>query len=301
MAYLLKEEDENGVLPQQAQTPSVGAARATIGSAPVASMPAGAPAQGGRFVAFERYFNANRDAAQRTGDTMANRVQQQGQEAASGLRKAQGEFGNAVAKGAVSYNPGATKEQADQFSKLSYSGPGTLDDLNGFQRVANQAADAASAATNLADTQGRKGVLAQEFGSQSQGNAKFDSALTGAASGGRFQQLSSRYGRLNDALAKARADSQAYADAVRTASGQAAAQYGDDAARLKKDEEDAEIEAERQRQAGADRQKAMDAYQATLRREWNQLSYEDRARLGYGGNDGEARFYADKMAERFGG
>lgn len=237
MAYTLddydKQEQQSAIGQKLRPTQNL----ATGGGAP-ASMPTSSGAGSGRFVGFERYFNANRDAAAATGDKLAGGVESRGREASKGLASAEKSFNTRVADGAVTFFGDEGEEQAREKAG-GYRGPSSLDEVNGFQQVAALGARAASEAQALGNDSGRQALLAQEFGATTQGGGALDSALTNATTGNRFQQLSSRYSGLRDSIEKARTQASTYADGVRTASGQAASEAGAYAGRLR-DEREAE-------------------------------------------------------------
>lgn len=219
--------------------------------------PSSMPTQGegsGRFVGFERYFNANRDAAKATGDKVASSVESRGEKAQSGLGDAKREYEGKAAAGVVSFRGDESEEDARRISQQKYAGPNSLSDSKGFAQVAAMGARAQRESQALGTRGGRQEVLRQEMGQTTQGGGALDGALTQATSGGRFRQLRQRYGAIGDTIEQANAAATQRADAMREASGNAAADAGARAEelRLSREQQEADAAAAAQAQSEAE-------------------------------------------------
>lgn len=227
--------------------------------------PSSMSAQGdgsGRFVGFERYFNANRDAAKATGDKVAGSVESRGAQAQGGLNDARREYEGKAASGVVSFRGDESEDESRSISQQQYTGPNSLDDSKGFAQVAAMGARAQRESQALNTRGGRQEVLRQEMGQTTQGGGALDGALTQATSGGRFRQLRQRYGALGDTIEQANAAATQRADAMREASGAAAADAGARAEELRLAREGEAADAASAEQAQSEAQEAATATQA---------------------------------------
>jgi hypothetical protein len=199
------------------------------------------------FVNFSRILDANRPGAQRMADQLAGQVQQQGDKVEKDIAGAEQTFGQQVQQGTNTYNggmgPGSANATGDQFraagaaaagAAVGYKGP---KDWKGAgintEALSTGAVQAGDAARQLTSAGGRAALLGQgRAGPYGAGMSALDSALSGAALGGRAQQLATQYGGLSDKLAQAqRAGGQQVEQAV-TASGKADELYQQNAREL---------------------------------------------------------------------
>lgn len=266
MAYTpYQDDDEDEFRP-------AGAAPAAASAPGAAAVAAPAQPQGGRFVGFSQYLNANRDAAQRTAGQVADGVEKQGQGAEGALRQAQGAFRQDVQRGAPGYSmPAAPSARAtaapraqlqagtpsmrpqglysqpslEQQAQATYSGPGSLAEGSGYEALVGQTEKAAAAARNTGTSAGLQAVMAEQGRAAStSGGRAFDAGLVGATGQGRFAQVRSRYSGLSQLLTDANKESETLAGDAKAGVDTAAAgardtlakQKADDDARAKQDE-----------------------------------------------------------------
>lgn len=233
-----KDEDQEGL--QLAQ----GQAGRTTPAAPGAATPkpaAGPSNASGQYVNFERYFNANKDAATATGNKLAGGIEKQGQGVQDELAKRQGAFGQSVSAGlgaaataptkAPSESPGEPRSEPTGRGRPSmpttpaaaeaatpalppqqpvqWAGPNSLHEGEGWNELVSQAGTTASQAANAATPGGLQGLLQQQQkgAAYSPGQSRFDAGLVGATSGDKFAALRERFGGLSKSLGVADAAS----------------------------------------------------------------------------------------------
>lgn len=114
-------------------------------------------------------------------------------------------------------NPGqVSTADATKRGQESYTGPASVTDLNGYAQAASDANTAAQNLYALSSQGGRQAMLQQQYAGSpyNQGQASFDSALTGAATNN-FAGLQSQYGGLNTNLSNLVGSTTTQADTAR--------------------------------------------------------------------------------------
>jgi hypothetical protein len=243
-----------------------GAAPAPLG-APAEPATAPAPAapqqRGSGFVSFDRYLDANRAGAQAMAQKVGDAVEQSGKTAAGAIQGAQDKFSTETQKAGLGYDPtkATTEEQARTLSGTTYTGPKTWEDAGvNVKDVTKATLDASGKVSALGTSGGIAALLREAYnGPSTAGGSLLDSALTGAAGGGRFQQLQTAYGDLTQRLTDAGGGAEKVFNDTRDATAKAADQYGSLADQLHAQEEERlAAAAARQRAFMAPRQRAGD-------------------------------------------
>lgn len=238
-------------LPQAPPATNVGQQAAQPVPQPVATPMAPAPVQLPRpkavqgptnFVNFQRYFNANKGAAERTAADVGHQVQQRNEDAAAALQKTQDDFNAKVAAGTVQAPGDAEYLNAEQLARAAagYTGPAGLNEAAGYDDAvaASQRAQQGNAA--LKDDAG----LAALIGGP---HAGFDAALAGAAGRSNLDALRARFNpgkagetadaeaakQVEAAQAKSGANSERWAAAATTEQKRQADEASAEAARVK--------------------------------------------------------------------
>lgn len=124
-------------------------------------------------------------------------------------------------------NPGqVSTADATKRGQESYTGPASVTDVNGYAQAASDANTAAQNIYALQSQGGRQALLQQQYAGSpySQGQASFDSALTGAAANN-YAALASQYGGINTNLSNLVGSTTTQADTARDAAAANAAQY----------------------------------------------------------------------------
>jgi hypothetical protein len=188
------------------------------------------PSQRGTgFINWEDFVNANRGATQRTVDTLAGGVQGAGQRAQDSLGYAQEDFERNLDANTLRFDPNSDKSW-DELSRYTYMGPDGLAGDQNFQAGLGEARRASRDSALLANPYGRQELLRQQFGAgkpnYTAGQQRFDSALTGTAGRGRFEQLQKDFGGLLGKYNEAATSAFQRAQQARKESGEAAGLYG---------------------------------------------------------------------------
>lgn len=165
--------------------------------------------------------------AQKVGD----RVQQAGQAATSAIQGGKDAFAAAAQKAGLGFDPSkaTTSAQARTLSQTTYAGPHSWKDANSGVNVTdvNRAVNAGQAAVAQLQSQGGlANLLRESYNTNSTaGGSALDAALTGAAGGGRFQQLQQQFGGLDKLLSGAMDGAEGVAKGAEDATTKAARQY----------------------------------------------------------------------------
>lgn len=159
-------------------------------------------------------------------DTLAQGVEQRGQQASQAISTTQQQVGDKVKAGTLQYTPsynitrgpamaGGAGGQSPYFqagqmagpNRTGYLGPKSWEEAGvDVGALTTQAREAGDAATNLTTQGGRGAMLRERAGSgYSTGMSTLDSALAGAALGTRDDALAARYGNLSQRLIDAQA------------------------------------------------------------------------------------------------
>lgn len=208
-------------------------------------------AQPTNFTNFQRYWNANADASQRTADEMGGRAAMKAAQAAQALNKSQEQFGLDVGAGTVqgpemgggggSLPPDGggglvgestrptlggdlTSTQMSEKAAGTYSGPGSLGDTKGIDDTYAKALGAQQNLNALGTEGGQQALIQQQNAQGNTGTSKFSSGLTNAAGRGDFDKLRAHFnpqGDLDKAVAKSGAD----ADAAKALSAKNASEW----------------------------------------------------------------------------
>lgn len=242
-----KQQDAQQQGQLQLQAGVAGGAAPAPGGAPPPAGGAAAPAPSqsagqapGRYVNFQNYFNANKDAATASGNKLAGGIEAQGQGVQADLAKRTTAFGAAVDAGAPSRptiqaptaaavaGPPAAPAQAGATqtpigsapgpvgysaalaaTPAKYTGPNSMGEASGWDELVGKANRTASEAKQTGTAGGVQALLQQQQKGQpyTQGQSKFDAALTGAASGDRFAKLREQFSGLGKAASDANAAS----------------------------------------------------------------------------------------------
>lgn len=270
MAYLLEDEDDKKQAPEDAPNGGIAGVATSLGlgqsGTPAAPQSTGGTGSPSKFVNFDRYFNANKDAAMAGADRLAGGVAKRADAATTGLENYNTGFQSAVKSGTPVYGgetgywverpeqaagtdpnnyttdvrqqtwetsqPGAnayatrrqglvvqptaeqpatrptkpdnalTRDELKAKSTTGYSGPNWYSEWDGYSKVAGDVGKAASESKALGDPRKLQGLVQQYGGATTQGGARFDTALLGAAGGQKFRDVADRYAGLEKKLAE---------------------------------------------------------------------------------------------------
>lgn len=189
MAYRQTNDDDD-ILSATSSGPAVGVPSVGAGQAVGAPSTAAAPsAPASRFVGFNQYLAANRNAADATAGKVAGQVE--------GLAQAAQQANQAVRNDVAARptTPSALSQMRDIPDAPAPAGPSGAESPL-FGQAATATHDAQTALANTGTT----GGLQQLIGTGSGGAGRFDAGLVGAAGRQRFQGLRSRYADLQGAL-----------------------------------------------------------------------------------------------------
>jgi hypothetical protein len=209
------------------------------------------PTRGTGFVNPQQYAALNAQGGQRMADALTSFIDGQQGAFNTGLQGLQDEYGRQVDAGTLKYDGSVgTSGEAAQRAGGQYTGPSSLQDMQGYADVANAGRKAQQSGALGADYYGRQALLQDTYGKgggYTSGMGRFDSFLAGANGGqGAFEQRRSNTAGLGGQLATATTASQQRSTDARAASAQAAQQYSGLADTL------ATREAQQQRQATRD-------------------------------------------------
>lgn len=235
-----KDEEKDNLQLAQGQAgqvaPVTGGAPQTQSQSPAPAANAGQTP--GRYVNFERYFNANKDAATNTGNQVASGIEKQGQSVQDELTQRQDTFGKAIQTNLGGAATAPTKVAPESPGKprsapvtpprmpttpaataaatppapaqaVQWRGPGALHEGSGWDALVSKAGTAASQAGTAATSSGLQALLQQQQkGTQyTPGQSRFDAGLVGASSGDKFAALKEKFGGLPKSLGAADAAS----------------------------------------------------------------------------------------------
>lgn len=219
----------------------------TISQRPSTPHPSGQSSPG--YVGFSRILDANRPGAKRMADKLAQGVQEKGQQTQQAIQGAAQDFEKQVKAGTLSYQPigsinrGASAAQGGGYAQAGaalgpqanpnrreYVGPKDYAGAGiNTAALTDQATRAGDAARGLTSMGGRASQLrAGVSGPYGAGMSTLDAALSGAALGGRGQEISAMYGNLNDQLTQARARGDALVTGAQASSNAAVKRMEDD-------------------------------------------------------------------------
>jgi hypothetical protein len=183
----------------------------------------------GRFVNFEKVFNANRDSANTMANTLGNRIEQQGQAAQSKLQGAQLDFTDQLnASQEEFYGPPSanqSKSDLEQRANAKYKGPSSIAAVKGFADVAKEADTAAKTANQASTTSGIQAFQSEGNAGRTAGQSRFDAALTQQAGRDRFERLGQTFGGLSKDVNASLAGTHAAAGRVRDGMAGEASRY----------------------------------------------------------------------------
>lgn len=218
------------------------------GAMPQAGGAAPAAPSGPGYVNFSRLLAANQGGAQRMADRLASGVAQKGQQAQGEVQAAQKGFNEKVQQGTLQYQAPQSPVAQGGSSAAMYRTAGAMQAQAGrgyegpkdwagagydTQGMAERAKAASESAKGLATAGGRGALLrAEARGPYSAGMSTLDSALSGAALGGRGRDLAGLYGGLSQKLIDYQKQGGQAVDAATTASSEAAKQYGSESQRF---------------------------------------------------------------------
>lgn len=227
------EDEQKRQMPQTAPgLRSTGGGAGTL--APTGGGGAGAPGaaaaprrsrQGG-FVGIGRYLQAQGGAGARLGEKVAGRLEEQGQEARTGIQTAQQQFGTQAQQAAVqdisqqiAQDPTAVTSEQYQKTLAGYTGPQQLADVAGYQQ-ALAGTQQLGQSLGLTETQAGQGeLLRQQFGrpTYTGGQSRLDVALMGAT-----PQARERFAGIREALGGVGGELTAAEEAAATQAGRLA-------------------------------------------------------------------------------
>lgn len=215
-------------------------------AAPGAALAPAAPQQrGSGFVSFDRLLAANQAGAQAMAQKVGDRVQQAGTAATAAIQGGKDAFATKSQQAALVYDPSraTTSAQAAALGATTYTGPKTWKDAGvDTDAISRQVNQGQAAVAQLQSQGGLANLLRESYNTNSTaGGSALDAALTGAAGGGRFQQLQQQFSGLDKLLSDARGSEQGVYDANANATKDAAAKYAAMAPHL------ADVEATRDR------------------------------------------------------
>lgn len=207
--------------------------------------------RGTGFINPQVYAALNSGGGRRMADSLSTFLQGQEDEAAHGLRALQDAYGRQVDAGTVRYTPGGLDSAAALArSSATYTGPSSLQELEGYEDVLESGRVARRDAELAGDYYGRQALLADRYGQSgtyTPGMGRFDSFLAGATSQGMFDDRSGRAGAFGERLGAANTASQQQAATARETSAANAARYVPLSQRLATEERRAADEASRRR------------------------------------------------------
>jgi len=201
------------------------------------------------FINLSDWAAANEYGSQRLADELAGGVERGGREAQNYLDNLQRDFNERLTDGTLQYDTrDLDSRRAAYLGNEGYTGPDTLADSSLYNAAMSRAQEAGRNAGLLNDYFGRTTLLDDKYGSDgnySTGQRLLDSALVGGTAGNRFAQLENQWGGLFDrAQGMERDASNAAAEARRT-SEDAARRYAEAAPGLRRQEEQARVQAQR--------------------------------------------------------
>lgn len=200
MAYLIKPQVEEQELRSPGTAPA-GTLAPSMGTAPAEAPRDGAASSGGDFIAFDRYFAANRDAANQAAGQLAGTAQRSAQAAQQGLQTAQNQFTQGLEGGmgqsatgvsvqgptqmamanrerrfgavgaAPATNPAISIAEAQKRAQQTYTGPGSLADTQGYGAAYDAAKKAQEQTQALGSVSGREAMLREAAGGKGAGAA----------------------------------------------------------------------------------------------------------------------------------
>jgi hypothetical protein len=231
MSYLYQplneEEQQQGAQQQAPNTGAIGLSAAPA-VAPASSNPATAsmtpaPAQNGsgRFVNFDRLLALNSGTASALGQSLASDAETEATNADRAVDNSSNDFRNAAISSAertiaepnriarIMGVRGVRPDQEEIVAAAQYGGPTDYDAFMGdrLQGLYATVDNAQRHVSALNDANGRQGLIEQLYAkspSYSSDMARWDSALTGGAAGGRFSDLANRYSNLHGLVDNAR-------------------------------------------------------------------------------------------------
>jgi uncharacterized phage infection (PIP) family protein YhgE len=187
------------------------------------------PSQRGTgFINWDQFVNANRGATDATVAKLVGGVQGAGQRAEDSLGFAMEDFERNLGASTLRFDPNSEKDW-EELSRYVYDGPeGVAGDQN-FQYGLKEAQRATKDSAALANPYGRQEMLRQQFGAgnprYSAGQQRFDSAITGTAGRGKFEQLQQDFKGLLPKYNQAAATTAQQAGQAKKDSAEAARQY----------------------------------------------------------------------------
>lgn len=211
--------------------------------------------QGTGFVSFDRYLDANKDAAKAMANTVTGNVAAKAEGAQQGIQQAQQRFDGATAAATLRYSQDKAPDAATatRLAGTTYEGPKTWNDAGvDTQALHGEVAKANDAVANLGSLGGRSSLLRESYrnGPMTTGGSLLDAVLLGQAGGARMAELQGQYGGLSERLKVAQGGAdEAYGAAARDTA-TAAGQYGTLAGQYRT------AETERQRGVQAERDRA---------------------------------------------
>lgn len=164
----------------------------------------------GKFVNFDRIFNANASGAQQMADSATQNIGGMAESAQNAVADKEKSFGEAVQTGTqvgqTQFDASKTPGQRYSHTPGSYTGPASFDAHVGEQGMSDLRGGVQNAQDNLNLTKDYYGVqtyLQNQHGGQgnyTQGMSVWDAALTGAAGMGQFANLRNKYAGLGGVI-----------------------------------------------------------------------------------------------------
>jgi hypothetical protein len=213
-----QDQDEEKKSAPKAGAPTLNTV-APVGAAAPSGTGAGVDGQqgvgSGKFVNFDRIFNANKPDANNMATGVANDVGQKAESATQATNKASTDFNNRVQQGTNTYGVGSStmsRDEQAQRAAQGYTGPNNVAEDAGYQDAQKQTQTAKDNLNLTKDAYGVQTYLQNQYGKQGQqpytnGMSVWDAALTNAAGAGQFDALRQKYGNLDQMFSNAQAGS----------------------------------------------------------------------------------------------
>lgn len=205
-----------------------------------------APRSGTGYIGLDQWLSLNRPAATAMADKMVGGINTAGQKSQGILDGAVEYFNYDVDGNTLNFNeedPGLTEKTAAEKAKTVYAGPTQLEGYAGFDEGRGIAENVQGDARLASDLYGRQALLQDEYGKgggYSLGQQRLDSALVGAAGGDKIDAAKAQWGNLLGKYSDASGKAKAYALQGEARTKEAAKQFGEAGAGIKKRAEDAQ-------------------------------------------------------------
>lgn len=228
MPFALKPQEENKNNQQAGGPPSVSGVSTSFstGLPGQEATKKGGPKSSGQYTNIQSYLEANKPQAEQMGQGLAQKAEQKGQEAQQKIQSFAGQAPKMEAYDPTKALQGAQglseaqKQQYKEFKQTGgYKGPGSAQEIQGFEETQKAAQEAGGLASNLGSEAGQTAALRQAYArpTYSAGQSRLDQALLQGAEGSKqaMQQAYQKYGKLADMFGQTYQDVQSGIDTAK--------------------------------------------------------------------------------------